>query len=73
MNKKKIVIIGIIYSFLVVFSLTNMYVNMEYNLNVFEYIKKSLPFTEEEKKWLEKHKNLIYSSDQSSPPLRYKG
>lgn len=46
---KKIVIIGIIYSFLVVFSLTNMYVNMEYNLNVFEYIKKSLPFTEEEK------------------------
>lgn len=48
-NKKKIVIIGIIYSFLVVFSLTNMYVNMEYNLNVFEYIKKSLPFTEEEK------------------------
>ncbi|HEL4470937.1 TPA: transporter substrate-binding domain-containing protein [Clostridioides difficile] len=73
MNKKKIVIIGIIYSFLVVFSLTNMYVNMEYNLNVFEYIKKSLPFTEEEKKWLEKHKNLIYSSDQSSPHLRYKG
>lgn len=49
MNKKKIVIIGIIYSFLVVFSLTNMYVNMEYNLNVFEYIKKLLPFTEEEK------------------------
>nr|WP_306805464.1 transporter substrate-binding domain-containing protein [Clostridioides difficile] len=46
---------------------------MEYNLNVFEYIKKSLPFTEEEKKWLEKHKNLIYSSDQSSPPFRYKG
>ncbi len=73
MNKKKIVIIGIIYSFLVVFSLTNMYVNMEYNLNVFEYIKKSLPFTEDEKKWLEKHKNLVYSSDQSSPPLRYKG
>ena len=73
MNKKKIVIIGIIYSFLVVFSLTNTYVNMEYNLNVFEYIKKSLPFTEEEKKWLEKHKNLIYSSDQSSPPFRYKG
>ncbi len=34
---------------LVVFSLTNTYVNMEYNLNVFEYIKKSLPFTEEEK------------------------
>lgn len=73
MNKKKIVIIGIIYSFLVVFSLTNMYVNMEYNLNVFEYIKKSLPFTEDEKKWLEKYKNLVYSSDQSSPPLRYKG
>ncbi len=73
MNKKKIVIIGIIYSFLVVFSLANMYVNMEYNLNVFEYIKKSLPFTEDEKKWLEKHKNLVYSSDQSSPPLRYKG
>ncbi|MCC0659144.1 transporter substrate-binding domain-containing protein [Clostridioides sp. ZZV14-6154] len=73
MNKKKIVIIGIIYSFLVVVSLTNMYVGMEYNLNIFEYVKKSLPFTEEEKQWLKKHKNLIYSSDQSSPPLRYKG
>lgn len=73
MNKKKIVIIGIVYSLLVVVSLTNMYVGMEYNLNIFEYVKKSLPFTEEEKQWLKKHKNLVYSSDQSSPPLRYKG
>lgn len=73
MNKKKIVIIGIIYSFLVVVSLANMYVGMEYNLNIFEYVKKSLPFTEEEKQWLKKHENLVYSSDQSSPPLRYKG
>ncbi|KPI52209.1 histidine kinase [Clostridioides difficile] len=73
MNKKKIVIMGIIYSFLVVFSLTNMYVNTEYNLNIFEYIKKSLPFTKEEKEWLEEHDNLVYSSDQSSPPLRYEG
>lgn len=48
MNKKKIVIIGIIYSFLVVVLLANMYVGMEYNLNIFEYVKKSLPFTEEE-------------------------
>ncbi|MCC0679363.1 transporter substrate-binding domain-containing protein [Clostridioides sp. ES-S-0005-03] len=73
MNKKKIVIIGIIYSFLVVVLLANMYVGMEYNLNIFEYVKKSLPFTEEEKQWLKKHENLVYSSDQSSPPLRYKG
>lgn len=72
MKKRTIIIIGIIYSVIVIGIISNIYVEIEYNLNIFEYINKSMPITTKEREILNKHGKIVYGSDQSSPPLRYK-
>lgn len=72
MKKRTIIFIGLIYSFIVSTLLMSIYVKVEYNLNVFEYIYKSSPITQKDKNILKNHGKIVYGSDQTSPPLRYK-
>ena len=72
MKKRTIIVIGIIYSIVVIGIIANIYVGITYNLNIFEYIEKSMPITEKEREILKSNGKIIYGSDQSSPPLRYK-
>ncbi len=72
MKKRTIIIVGIIYTIIVISIISNIYVGIEYNLNIFEYINKSMPITIKEREILNKHGKIVYGSDQSSPPLRYK-
>lgn len=57
---------------LIILIFTNYYVLIEYEINLIEYINKSRGLNDEELKWLDQHGEIIYGSDYSSPPLRYK-
>lgn len=65
----------ILYTFvlLILFALfyTNQYMQIEYNINLFEYISRLKGITDEEREWISKHGSIIYGADQNSPPLRY--
>lgn len=65
----------ILYTFvlLILFTLfyINQYMQIEYNINLLEYISRLKGITEEERKWLSEHGSIIYGADQNSPPLRY--
>jgi len=47
------------------------YFKLEYNMNIIEYFTKDNRLTDSEKEYLKKHGDLIYGSDQTTPPLRY--
>lgn len=49
----------------------NSYFKLEYNMNIIEYFTKDNKLTDSEKEYLKKHGDLIYGSDQTTPPLRY--
>lgn len=68
--KKRIIYIFIISIILMILFL-NIYLEMQYDINIFEHFSKSRELTEEERQWLTEHGNIIYGSDQNSPPLRY--
>lgn len=51
--------------------ISNMYFEMQYDINLMEYFNKSSELTNHEIKWLKSHGKIIYGSDSSSPPLRY--
>lgn len=44
---------------------------IEYDINLYEYLKHSSQITKEEKEWLKNHGPIIYGADNNSPPLRY--
>lgn len=50
---------------------SNMYLEIQYDINILEYFKKTKDLTKEEKMWLTEHEKIIYGSDNNSPPLRY--
>lgn len=54
---------------LLVFSV-NMYYVKQYGMNILQFLRNSLPLTEEEREWLATHK-LVFGADNNSPPLRY--
>lgn len=54
---------------LVVFGV-NMYYAKQYGINIFQYLRNSMPLTEEERQWLATH-TLVFGADNNSPPLRY--
>lgn len=68
---KKRIIYAFTIAILLIAMLINIYLEIQYDINVLEYFTKSRKLTKEEEKWLTEHKKLIYGSDQSSPPLRY--
>lgn len=72
MKNRRIVLVGFIYSILIGVILLNIYSKYAYDINFIEYIEKSRKITYEEKKWLNKNKNIIYISDQNSYPLAFK-
>lgn len=55
-----------------VFIFLNAYFNMKYDITLIDYFSKSKEITAAERSWLSSHGKIIYGSDQSSPPLRYK-
>lgn len=57
------ILVGVIFS--------NNYLNIEYDMNLFEYFTKSSEITDAEQEWLDKHGKIIYTADRSSPPLRF--
>jgi len=47
------------------------YFKLEHNMNIIEYFTKDNRLTDSEKEYLKKYGDLIYGSDQTTPPLRY--
>jgi len=70
MSKRILVAVGILAALIFIF--LNAYLNMKYDIPIVEYFSKSKEITAAEREWLKKHGKIIYGSDQSSPPLRYK-
>ncbi len=68
---KKRIIYVFIMAILLMILFANMYVQIEYDLNLYEHYSKSKELTPLEKEWLDEHGKIIYTADQSSPPLRY--
>ncbi|MBK5241780.1 transporter substrate-binding domain-containing protein [Clostridium sp.] len=50
---------------------TNSYFKIEHNMNIVEYFSKDNRLTASEIEYLKEHGDLIYGSDQNTPPLRY--
>lgn len=70
MGKKILGAIGILAA--LVFIFLNAYFNMKYDISLIDYFSKSQEITATERAWLSSQGKIIYGSDQSSPPLRYK-
>lgn len=49
----------------------NSYIQLEYDINLFEYLSFNTALTDEEIAYLNEHNTLIYGADYNSPPLRY--
>lgn len=49
----------------------NQYLRIEYNINLYEFLRNTKPLTEEERRWLEDHGDIVYGADNNAPPLRY--
>ncbi|PAB61058.1 ATP-binding protein [Anaeromicrobium sediminis] len=49
----------------------NMYFQIEYEINLWDYFRKSKELTVLETQWLNEHKEIIYGADYNSPPLRF--
>ncbi|MCM1991656.1 transporter substrate-binding domain-containing protein [Oceanirhabdus seepicola] len=69
MKRKSIFVTIILILFTTIF--LDVYLKIEYDASIFEYLQKSHKLTNEERKWLEKHGSIIYGADQNAPPLRY--
>lgn len=67
---KKKYISGILVTILLIF-FANKYFEIEYKMNMFQYLTKDNWLTESESEYLKEHGDLIYGSDKSTPPLRY--
>lgn len=70
MGRKLLGAIAILAALVLIF--LNAYFNMKYDISLVEYFSKSQEITVAERAWLISHGKIIYGSDQSSPPLRYK-
>lgn len=68
MNKKYILGFVIIITALI---FTNSYFKIEHNMNIAEYFAKDNWLTASEVEYLKEYGDLIYGSDQNTPPLRY--
>jgi len=53
------------------FIFANSYLKIEHNMNIVEYFSKDNRLTASEIEYLKEHGDLIYGSDQNTPPLRY--
>lgn len=68
--KRRIIYAFTISAILVIFFI-NQYIEIEYNINIFEYMTRSKSITQEEREWLDNHGSIIYGADENAPPLRY--
>jgi polar amino acid transport system substrate-binding protein len=69
---KRKVLYALILSIILTIVFANRYIEIEYDISMIEYFSKFRGLTREEEEWLDNHGNIIYGSDYSSPPLRYK-
>ena len=69
MIKKKWVVFCAIIGMLLFFA--NSFVKLEYNMNLIDFFVEESWLTAAELDYLKTHGDLIYGSDQNSPPLRY--
>ena len=69
---KKKYYIGLIILIIIVLLTANVYTKNKYKINLFKYFEYRQGLTTEEEKLLEREDVLIYSSDKSSPPMRFK-
>lgn len=61
----------VLSSAIIVVILLNSFLTLKYDTNLIEWVFEDDELTKSEKAYLEKHGNIIYSSDHNSPPLRY--
>lgn len=66
--RKRIIIFLVLVPILLILYV-NKYIQLEYNINIFEYIKFSSNYTEEEMEILNQYKPLIYGGNINEPPL----
>lgn len=69
MNKRGM--IGLLMASVIFIFFINLYVNLEYNVNLYQYMFEIKQLTQEEKEWLRENGPLIYGADNNSPPLRF--
>ena len=55
----------------IVLIILNLYVSLEYDMNIIELINEDHRLSSDEELWLESHGDIMYCSDYDSPPLRY--
>ncbi|SHK29626.1 transporter substrate-binding domain-containing protein [Paramaledivibacter caminithermalis] len=67
MKRRFVVFFILIFILLVVY--VNKYLELEYNVNILEYIQLSSDFTSKEKEILNKYQPLIYGGNINEPPL----
>jgi len=58
-------------SLLLVILFTNSLTELEYDMNLFNYLSSNTALSENEIAYLNTHNTLIYGADYNSPPLRY--
>ena len=58
-------------SLLLVILFTNSLTELEYDMNLFDYLSSNTALSEDEIAYLNTHSTLIYGADYNSPPLRY--
>ncbi|HKL75256.1 MAG TPA: transporter substrate-binding domain-containing protein [Halanaerobiales bacterium] len=56
---------------IIVFIITNIFIQNKYKINLVEYLQYRQGLTKSEKNYLANNKKLIYSSDRNSPPMRF--
>lgn len=67
--KNKYSLVAILVVTLIIF--INSYLEIQYNMNIFDYFINETWLTDEEMNYLKEHGDLIYGADKNSPPLRY--
>lgn len=55
----------------VVFTCFAVFTEMKYDINFIEYIRYSMPYSEEEYAYMRDKGTIIYSPDSNAPPLSY--
>ncbi|MGL4730829.1 MAG: transporter substrate-binding domain-containing protein [Clostridium sp.] len=72
MKQKKLILKGILFISVIFILLLNLYTLYSYEVNIITYGLKSRKITKEEYEWLKNQGEIIYASDQNSPPLAFK-
>lgn len=68
---KRSIIYVVISSLLLSLLYFNIYLHIEYDMNLFQYFTKTSELTKEERAWLDAHGRILYVSDSTSPPHRF--